>query len=97
MAGVPLACFQVDGTGGHRGISVLLRPTLIRSLQRSIAALKASALSGDVMAKKRRASKPKFDTSFNFGANVVPKKAPVRRPRGGSNKSSAYFKGMYGS
>jgi hypothetical protein len=32
------------------------------------------------MAKKRRRPKVKFDTSFNFGANVGPKKPRASRP-----------------
>jgi hypothetical protein len=41
------------------------------------------------MAKKRRASKPKFDTSFNFGANVKPRKPRPSRP-GRPGKWSKY-------
>jgi hypothetical protein len=51
---------------------------------------------------------PRFDTSFNFGANVAKPKAgkgqakkgggKVKRPKmGGSSKSRRYFAGMHGS
>jgi hypothetical protein len=40
------------------------------------------------MPKKRR-KRPKFDTSFNFGANVKPKKPRASRP-GRSGKWSKY-------
>jgi hypothetical protein len=41
---------------------------------------------------------PRFDTSFNFGANK-PKKAPAKpkAPKGAKAKSRSYFGAMHGS
>jgi hypothetical protein len=45
---------------------------------------------------------PRFDTSFNFGANVAkPKKTGTgkkrKKPKGKSSKSRKHFAAMYGS
>jgi hypothetical protein len=44
---------------------------------------------------------PKFDTSFNFGANIKPRAAgkPRKRRRGGTSsaKSRRFWAGMHGS
>jgi hypothetical protein len=47
---------------------------------------------------------PRFDTSFNFGANVAKKpksskgsKPKKKRPKGGPSKSRKHFGAMYGS
>jgi hypothetical protein len=45
---------------------------------------------------------PRFDTSFNFGANVKPKAKPARpkaakRPKPGKSKSRKFFASMHGS
>jgi hypothetical protein len=50
---------------------------------------------------------PRFDTSFNFGANVAkpkvakakaaPKPRAAKRPKGPKSKSRAFFSKMHGS